>query len=127
MLLQTYLAASAEPDFDVTVHSGEAGLVIARIRGELDLATADRLHRLVHAAMSSGRRARVLLDLGGVTFCDAQGLSALVRIANDAQGGGGELSLTRIPPVIARLLRLTGLDHRFPVTVVAMAVPQSFN
>jgi anti-sigma B factor antagonist len=127
MLLRTYLAAFADPDFDVSVCRGEGGLVTARIRGEIDLATADRLHRLMHAAASRYPGTHVLLDLGGVTFCDAQGLGALVRIANDVQAAGGEFTLTRIPPAIARLLRLTGLDRRFPVTVVSMAVPQSFN
>lgn len=127
MLLQTYLAASAAPDFDVSVRSGEDGLVTARIRGEIDLVTAERLHRLVRAAIGGGGRTHVLLDLGGVTFCDAQGLSALVRIANDAQATGGELTLTRIPPATARLLRLTGLDRRFPVFAVSVPVPRHFN
>jgi anti-anti-sigma factor len=126
MLLQTYLVASADPDFEVSVHSGEGGLVTARIRGEIDLVTAERLHRLVRAAIRRSGRTRVLLDLGGVTFCDAQGLSALVRIANAAEAAGGKLTLTRIPPSMARLLRLTELDLRFPVPPVPVPASHSF-
>jgi anti-anti-sigma factor len=59
---------------------GGGQIQVVQVRGELDLATADSLAARGYAAI--GRQARVLLlDLAGVSFCDARGLSALVRIA----------------------------------------------
>jgi anti-anti-sigma factor len=60
---------------------------ILAVQGELDLVTADSLYVRAWAAIH--RHARLLLlDLTGVSFCDARGLGALVRIANDADAAG---------------------------------------
>ena len=59
---------------------GGGQIQVVQVRGELDLALADSLAARGYAAI--GRQARVLLlDVAGVSFCDARGLSALVRIA----------------------------------------------
>ena len=57
----------------------------------------------------------VLLDLTGLSFCDARGLGAFVRIANraDAAGCGFGLIAPRRP--VAKILRISGLDSRLPV------------
>jgi anti-anti-sigma factor len=61
------------------------------VLGELDLATADGLaargcDAFAHAWL-------LLLDLSNLSFCDACGLSALVRIANHADITGGRCAL----------------------------------
>jgi anti-anti-sigma factor len=81
---------------------------------ELDLATADGLVEQGCAAI--GRHAwMLLLDLTGLSFCDARGLSAFVRIANHADNAGCRFGLIAPQPPVARILRLTGLDVRIPV------------
>jgi anti-sigma B factor antagonist len=91
---------------------GEA--LILTVQGELDLATADILYLRARAAIN--RHARLLLlDLTGVSFCDARGLSAFVRIANDADAAGCRYGLVTPPPNVARILRITGLDNRLHV------------
>ena len=60
---------------------GGGQIQVVQVHGELYLATADSLAARGYAAI--GRQARVLLlDVAGVSFCDACGLSALVRIAS---------------------------------------------
>jgi anti-anti-sigma factor len=84
------------------------------VQGELDLATADTLY--VRARAVIDRRVRLLLlDLTGVSFCDARGLSALVRIANDADAAGCRYGLISPQPNVARILRITHLDSRLHV------------
>lgn len=123
MLMETHLADPAGIGADASVHAGADGRVTIAIRGEMDLASAGALYRRARAAfdLTDGD---VLVDLGEVTFCDAQGLSVLVRIANDAQRRGGRAVLCRVPPATARLLRLTGLDRRFPMVADAPTVPE---
>ncbi len=84
------------------------------VRGELDLATADNVATRGYAAI--GGQARVLLlDLAGVSFCDACGLNALVRIANRADATGCRYGLIAPRPQLMKVMRITGLDQRLPV------------
>ncbi|GAA3726173.1 STAS domain-containing protein [Salinactinospora qingdaonensis] len=82
------------------------------VTGELDLATADELaDELIGVIERHGPD--TVVDLSGVTFCDARGLAALVRVANHAENAGGRLVIASLSPCVARLLRLTGLAWRF--------------
>ncbi len=93
---------------------GGGRIQVVPVRGELDLALADSLTARGLAAI--GRQARVLLlDMAGVSFCDACGLSALVRIANHADRTGCRYGLIAPQPLVVRILRITGLDQRLPV------------
>jgi anti-anti-sigma factor len=55
------------------------GVVELRVDGDVDLASGKRLERELHDAVAGGRR--VLVNLGGCTFLDSSGLSALIRMA----------------------------------------------
>ena len=93
---------------------GGGQIQVVPVRGELDLALADSLAARGYAAI--GRQARVLLlDVAGVSFCDACGLSALVRIANHADRTGCRYGLIALQPLMVKVLRITGLDQRLPV------------
>jgi anti-sigma B factor antagonist len=93
-------------------HDGDVHVV--RVRGELDLATADSLYQRGRAAIR--RHARLLLlDLTGLSFCDSCGLSAFVRIANEADAVGCRYGLIAPQPLVVKILRITRLDHRLPV------------
>jgi anti-sigma B factor antagonist len=87
---------------------------VLNVRGELDLATADGLYRRGQRAIR-GKARLLLLDLTRVTFCDSRGLSAFVRIANDADAVGCRYGLIAPPPLVVKLLRITGLDRRLQV------------
>ena len=86
---------------------------LVRLRGELDLATADAVATQGYAA-ADGQARVLLLDLAGVSFCDARGLSALVRIANRADIIGCRYGLIAPRPQLVKVLQITGLDQRLP-------------
>ena len=97
---------------------GDVRVKIVNVRGELDLATADSLYRRGRSAIR--RKAQlVLLDLHGMTFCDSRGLSALVRIANDADAAGCRYGLIAPRPLVVKVLRITELDKRLPIFATA--------
>ena len=87
---------------------------VLRVQGDLDLATADAAYRRGRAAIA-GHARLLLLDLTGCSFCDARGLSAMVRIANDADAAGCRYALVGPKPPVAKILRITGLAARLPV------------
>ena len=96
-----------------TAESG-AGIEIVSMPAELDLTTSEDVVAQGYTAIA--RLARlVLLDLTGLSFCDARGLSAFVRIANQADAPGCGLALIAPRPPVAKILRISGRDSRLPV------------
>lgn len=89
------------------------GRAVVTIRGELDAATADQAYDYTrHIIDRAGGHVRV--DLAGLSFCDARGLRALVRIAAHARAAGRPLSLASTRPPILKIMRITGVDAMFP-------------
>ena len=96
-----------------TAGSG-TGIEIVPMPSELDLATSAAVAARGCAAIA--RRARlVLLDLTGLSFCDARGLSAFVKIANHADAAGCGFGLIAPRPQVTKILRISGLDSRILV------------
>jgi anti-anti-sigma factor len=60
--------------------------------GEIDIATAPAIRRLLLAAISGGN-AHLAVDMSGVTFLGAAGIGVLVAAAHPAREAGGSLSL----------------------------------
>ena len=104
------------PGFALSVR-GQDGYTIMTISGELDIASVPVLREqilgLLRPAAASG--GRIVIDLSGVTFCDASGLAALVGASRRADQLDGVLRLAAPTPLVATLLRLTGLDSRFEI------------
>jgi anti-anti-sigma factor len=90
-----------------------AGIAVLRAPAELDLATADGLAAQGCAIASHARL--LLIDLTSLSFCDARGLSAFVRIANQADRAGCRLALIAPQPPVAKVLRICQLDRHLPV------------
>jgi anti-sigma B factor antagonist len=88
------------------------GSALVTVSGELDIATKPELIDYVSPILST-RVGMVVLDLSGITFIDAQGLSALIMIKRQAQSVHTELVLAATPPVVLSLLRITRLDKHF--------------
>ena len=80
---------------------------VLQIAGEIDLATADQLRTALEEALSANPK--VVIDMAGVTFCDATGLRLLLQAAV-SQYGAGPLTLLNAPRV-KWLLRLVGLSE----------------
>jgi anti-anti-sigma factor len=86
------------------------GEAVARIGGELDIATADTTVRYLTQVIDR-HRGPVIVDLSALRFCDARGLSALLRIARYAEQSDHQFRVAAPSPSLVRLLRITGLDR----------------
>lgn len=93
--------------------TSDDGYQVVRVSGELDIATAQQAFSYLSDVIDHGQTP-VNVDLGGVTFCDASGLSVLARIANHAREKGRQLRLISARPHLLRIMRITGLDTLFP-------------
>jgi anti-sigma B factor antagonist len=100
--------------FDIQV-AAEGGDIVARVSGELDLAVRDEVVSTVSGALDGAEPdARLVADLGRVTFCDSSGLGALLDLRRASADAGIRMVLRDVPPQVARLLDLTDVDGWLP-------------
>lgn len=88
------------------------GATVIRLTGELDGTDDNALVKTVRARLDQPD-ARIVLDLGGVSFIGSAGLGDLVRITAQANSQGGRILLANLTPFAADLLGATGLDKFF--------------
>ena len=100
------IAASLELSHRI-LPTGEAA---ARIGGELDIATADMAVRFITQVIDS-HPGPVVVDLTALSFCDARGLSALLRMASYADRADHPFRLTSPSALLVKLLRIGKLDR----------------
>jgi anti-sigma B factor antagonist len=115
------------PDLQV-VTLGRPDTVVLAVSGELDVASTPILRAHIEFALG-GRPARLVLDLAGLRFCDAAGLSALAMARNATSRDGVSLALAAVPRPVTRLLKMTGmnliLDVYPTVSAATMQLPGS--
>ena len=89
------------------------GKATVRVRGELDIATADQAYAYLRDVVDN-QDGLVTMNLAELTFCDAAGLGVLARVARHARRTGRSLRLTAARPALLRIMRITGMDEAFP-------------
>ncbi|MET8174257.1 STAS domain-containing protein [Streptomyces clavifer] len=82
------------------------------VAGELDYSTAAELRRVV-TGIDLGPGRLLVLDLGGLDFCDSSGITALIVARNHATAARADIALVSVPGPVLRILRVTGLDQVF--------------
>jgi anti-sigma B factor antagonist len=97
----------------ITTKDATTGPVM-EIAGDLDYDQAPRLRQtLVALSLRPGQR--LVLDLSRLRFCDSSGIAALILARNRAVAAGADIALATVPAGTARILRIVGLDHVFPM------------
>ena len=84
--------------------------VLVDVVGELDVSNAHDLRHAVAAIELDGRR-RVELDLSGLTFCDAGGITALLRAHRAVARAGGRLVIRGLSGEPRAVLQVTRVDE----------------
>jgi anti-sigma B factor antagonist len=102
---------SGDLTFTVDHRDHEVRLAVV---GELDLASQELLSRAAADVLQPHVRA-MLLDLEGVGFCDAAGVTALIKLHRAATDAEIRLVLTGIRPQVRHVLDLTGTSGIIPI------------
>lgn len=103
--------ADAAVAMQMSCQISASGHAEVTLRGELDLATADRVVSYVSEVIDR-HDGPVVADLRDIAFCDACGLGALIRIVSYAERAGRPLELARPSRSVSKIMRITGVDHR---------------
>ncbi len=80
---------------------------------------------IIRDLLRQGRR-KLLLNLKDVTYIDSSGIGELVGAFTSVQGQGGQLKLVNPVNRVVNVLRITRLDHLFPVETDEAAAIESF-
>lgn len=102
-----------EEELAVTV-SRERGVVIAAVNGAIDLSTVAALRERLFGLADGGEP--LIVDLNRVTFIDSTGLGVLIGAARRAALHGASVHAVCSRPHTRKLLWLTGVDRRIPLT-----------
>lgn len=86
---------------------------IVRLRGELVGGSGELVERVTD--LLTGRRARVVIDLGEVPFVNSTGLGELVRIVAQANVQESRVVLANPSPHVAGVLQATQLTRFFEI------------
>jgi anti-anti-sigma factor len=89
------------------VHQPANWLVI-RLRGELDVSTAQGAFDVAVAALQARVDRRVDVDLSEVTFCDSTGVRMLLDLQQRASRHDGELCLIDASARVRRIFEILG-------------------
>jgi anti-anti-sigma factor len=110
MMAMLDLAQASQLELACQVTDGKATV---RVRGELDIATADQAYSYLRDVVDN-QSGPVTMNLSELTFCDAAGLGVLARAAGYARQAGRSLKLTSARPSLVRIMHITGMDEAFP-------------
>jgi anti-sigma B factor antagonist len=94
--------------------SEQGGRTVVLLRGELDLATAPALEKVVTEHLAAGDE--VVVDLRELAFMDSTGLRVLVH-AHSSVAEERRFSIVRPPPggPIAKILSIAGVESQLDV------------
>jgi anti-anti-sigma factor len=85
-------------------------VVVVRVQGEVDTATAPQMGQVLDEQLERDRR--VVLDLSQVDFMDLHGLAVIMRAA---RRGRRSFVVARPAPCVVRLLELIHADGEVPI------------
>ncbi|MFB7945808.1 STAS domain-containing protein [Kitasatospora phosalacinea] len=101
------------------------GALVVRPEGELDHDSVGPLRETLERAVADPPK-RLVVDCGGLEFCDSTGLNLLLRAHAAALHAGLPLLLAAPGAVVARMLAITGADEVLdvhPTVEDALAAP----
>lgn len=95
------------------VVAGGDGVVLVRLRGELDASCAREVRSAIDGAIGTEGVARIELDMAEVGFIDSTGVGVLVGAIQRAKASGQEVEIVAVSGPVRRVLDMTGVGFRF--------------
>lgn len=92
----------------------ESGIVVLAVSGEPDVVTGPQLDWHLATLTTAGHH-HVILNAADLVFCDACGITVLLRGHTRAREQHGWLRLVAAHPRIRRVLMITALTRQLPV------------
>ena len=99
---------------ELTIRSvREGGVHTVVLTGELDLATAADVDRVLEQVEATDAES-IVLDLSGLTFMDSTGVRLVVNAHARSRADANRLTLRRGQAAVQRVMELSGVDVLLP-------------
>ncbi|MCY0929064.1 STAS domain-containing protein [Streptomyces sp. H27-H1] len=86
---------------------------VIEMAGELDHHSAPQVSEILRGlTIDAGQQ--LLVDLGGLTFCDSSGITVLIAARNHAVAAHAAIVLIAVPDRVRRIFHIVGLEQVFP-------------
>ena len=93
---------------------GRDGVVLVRVRGEIDFNRSPELHEALLEVLEQKPR-RVVIDLSNVAYIDSSGVGTLVDAQRRLKRDGGRVVLAGLQDRVRGVLEISGLDQFFTI------------
>ncbi|MCL2619359.1 MAG: anti-sigma F factor antagonist [Defluviitaleaceae bacterium] len=90
------------------------GNLIAKIRGEIDHHTADKIRKSLEDEFSESTAKNIVFDFAHVGFMDSSGIGMVIGRYKELQKTGGRVFAINIGPEISRIFDISGLRKIIP-------------
>ena len=87
---------------------------VADLAGDLDMHHAPALREALGAVVAR-RPAKLVLNLGSVSYIDSTGLGTLVYLLRQVNAYGGKMALVQVTPIVRNVLEVTRLQNVFNI------------
>ncbi|WP_200216783.1 STAS domain-containing protein [Micromonospora coerulea] len=108
-----------EPILSLSV-LGEGPAAVVQVRGPLDMDTVGLLVELVDSVMACQPPLVLVLDLSGVDFFCAAGITALLTVRRRVASGGCALVLRQPSRITVAVLDMVGLADEFTIELTCL-------
>jgi anti-anti-sigma factor len=98
---------------EIAVHELESGILGINLSGRMDIVGTQQID-LKFSAVTSTRRAQILVDLSNVTFIASIGIRTLIVNAKAQKLRGGSMVLYKPSDQVEEVLRATGIQAIIP-------------
>ena len=85
------------------------GVLIVRVKGELDMHVADKFRQKTDNALEASGVKHILFNLEEVKFIDSSGLGVILGRYKKINAAGGKVLATNIQPQVLQIFELSGL------------------
>jgi anti-anti-sigma factor len=99
---------------EMAVHELESGILGINLSGRMDIVGTQQID-LKFSALTSTRRAQILVDLSNVTFIASIGIRTLIVNAKAQKLRGGSMVLYKPSDQVEEVLRATGIQAIIPI------------
>lgn len=83
--------------------------LVVKIKGELDLLTAETFRNLVERAINQENAQNLILDMEQLDFIDSSGLGVILGRYRRIREQGGNMAIVGVKPHVKRILELAGI------------------
>jgi anti-anti-sigma factor len=98
---------------EVSIEELGWALVIG-VNGRLDTVSAPQFDQRVALALAESR-ARILVDMSGVSYISSAGLRSILHLVKHAAENGGRVGLFSVPAPVMEVLEISGFPSRLDV------------